>query len=189
MNRLGDVELDARGMRALAHPVRLAMLKALRAAGPSTATRLAPLVGTSPSVASWHLRHLAEHGLVQDDPGHGSGRARWWRAVGQGFRFEVDPDDPQAAVELSDALEVAEGGLVRDWVAGTRPLLEPQWLAVVSRRNTGLVLTSEELRELDDQIDQLIAPFANRDQGKAPAGARPVRLLLHLLPSADVPPA
>lgn len=189
MNRLGDVELDARGMRALAHPVRLAMLKVLREGGPSTATRLAPQVGTSPSVASWHLRHLAEHGLVEDDPDHGSGRSRWWRAAGRGFRFEVDPSDPAAAAELSDALEIAEGDPVADWVANTRPALEPEWLAVTSRRNTGLVVTREELRELDDQIEQLIAPLANRNPDDAPADARRVRLLLHLLPSANVHPA
>ncbi|MBA2773109.1 MAG: helix-turn-helix transcriptional regulator [Nocardioidaceae bacterium] len=189
MNRLGDVELDVRGMRALAHPVRLAMLKALRDGGPSTATRLAPQVDTSPSVASWHLRHLAEHGLVEDDPDHASGRSRWWRAAGRGFRFEVDPSDPAAAAELSDALEMAEGDPVADWAALARPALEPEWLAVASRRNTGLVVTREELRELDDQIEQLIAPLANRDPDHAPADARRVRLLLHLLPSANVHPA
>lgn len=77
MNLLGDVELDARGMRALAHPVRLAILRRLREHGSSTATRLAPHVAASPSVTSWHLRHLAEHGLVEDAPRKGPGRQRW----------------------------------------------------------------------------------------------------------------
>ena len=44
-NPYGDVELDARGMRALAHPVRLAILTRLQADGPSTATRLSETVG------------------------------------------------------------------------------------------------------------------------------------------------
>ena len=65
-NPYGDIELDARGMRALAHPVRIAVLTHLQRHGPSTATRLAPEVGASPSVTSWHLRHLAAHGLVRD---------------------------------------------------------------------------------------------------------------------------
>lgn len=182
MNRLGDVELDARGMRALAHPVRLALLKLLREGGPSTATRLAPLVGSSPSVASWHLRHLAEHGLVEDAPHEGGGRSRWWRAAGQGFRFEVDPNDPDAANDLHDALEAVEGDLVRDWARATRPNLEPEWLAVATRRNTGLVVTPDELRELDDRIEQLLAPLANREPHNAPAGARRVRMLIQVLP-------
>lgn len=182
-NRLGDVELDARGMRALAHPVRLAILRALRESGPSTATRLAPSVGASPSVTSWHLRHLAEHGLVEDAPGTG-GRSRWWRVVGQGFRFEYDPADPGAADLLRDALESVEGDLVGEWTARTRPLLEPEWRAVATRRNGGLVATPEELRTLDDEIERLLAPLANRDPADAPPGARRVRLLLHVLPSA-----
>ena len=33
-NPYGDVELDARGMRALAHPVRLAILTRLQSDGP-----------------------------------------------------------------------------------------------------------------------------------------------------------
>lgn len=189
MNRLGDVELDATGMRALAHPVRLAMLRVLREGGPSTATALAPLVGTTPSVASWHLRHLAQHGLVEDDPEHAPGRSRWWRAAGRGFRFDTDPDDPQASALLQDALEAAEGDVVRIWSEHVRPALEPQWSAAVSRRSTGLVLTVSELRELDDRIEQLIAPLANRAPQDTPEQARRVRLLLHLLPAAAAPPA
>ena len=68
-NPYGDIELDARGMRALAHPVRVKVLSELQRHGPSTATLLSPTVGASPSVTSWHLRHLAEHGLVRDAPG------------------------------------------------------------------------------------------------------------------------
>ena len=85
-NPYGDVELDARGMRALAHPVRVAVLSELQRHGPSTATLLSPIVGASPSVTSWHLRHLAEHGLVRDAAGRGSGRERWWEATSRGFR-------------------------------------------------------------------------------------------------------
>ena len=47
-NPYGDVELDARGMRALAHPVRLAILARLQSDGASTATRLSETVGASP---------------------------------------------------------------------------------------------------------------------------------------------
>lgn len=182
-NRLEDVELDARGMRALAHPVRVAILRALREGGPSTATRLAPSVGASPSVTSWHLRHLAEHGLIEDAPGTG-GRSRWWRAVGRGFRFDFDPADPDASDLLRDTLESVEGDLVGEWTATTRPRLEPEWRAVATRRNGGLVASPEELRALDDAIEQLIAPLATRDPADAPPGARRTRLLFYVLPSA-----
>ncbi len=65
-NDWGDVELDAKGMRALAHPVRLAILERLRHDGPNTATGLAPHVGASPSVTMigrmhTRLTHLGEY--------------------------------------------------------------------------------------------------------------------------------
>ena len=186
MNRLGDVDLDARGMRALAHPVRLAILRRLRQDGASTATRLAPDVGASPSVTSWHLRHLAEHGLVEDAPVPSRGRQRWWQAVGRGFRFDVDPADPDASELLRDALERSEGDLVGEWARLTRPHLEVEWLAAASRRNQGLV-ASAELRALDDAIEQLLAPLALRAPADAPPGARRARLLLHILPAAADP--
>lgn len=187
MNRLGDVELDARGMRALAHPVRLAILRRLRQDGVSTATRLAPDVGASPSVTSWHLRHLAKHGLVRDAPVPIRGRQRWWQAVGRGFRFDVDPADPDASELLRDALEEAEDDLVGEWTRSTRPRLEVEWLAAASRRHQGLVASPEELRALDDAIEQLLAPLALRDPADAPPGARRARLLLHILPGAADP--
>lgn len=184
-NQLGDVELDVRGVRALAHPVRLAILLRLRSAGPSTATRLAPLVGASPSVTSWHLRHLAEHGLVEDAPGdHGGGRSRWWQVVGSGFRFDVDPEDPGPALALTDVMEQVEGDVVRQWVTTTRSRLEPQWLAVAARWNTGVLATPEEIARLEADVEALLAPLSNRTPEDAPKSARGVRILRYVMPEA-----
>jgi DNA-binding transcriptional ArsR family regulator len=182
-NKLGDVELDAKGMRALAHPVRLAILRRLREGGPSTATALSTHVGASPSVTSWHLRHLAAHGLVEDAPSDGRGRKRWWQAVGRGFRFSPDPDDVQAAVLLAEALESFEGDLVGEWMKHVRPTLEPQWLAVASRWSTTIVASPDELGALEAAIEDLLAPLVARNPDDAPAGARAVRLLRYTLPS------
>ena len=45
---MGDFEItDPRAMRALAHPVRLAILSQLQRHGPATATQLAPEVGAT----------------------------------------------------------------------------------------------------------------------------------------------
>lgn len=190
MNRFGDVELDARGMRALAHPVRVAILRELRAMGASTASRLAPAVGASPSVVSWHLRHLAEHGLVEDDLGdHGGGRSRWWRVVGRGFRFTADHGSPEAASALFDALQSDEGDVVGEWTATTRPRLEPVWAARASRWNTLVGLSADELQSLNDATEALLAPFVNRSTADQPDNARVVRVLRYVLPEADGPGA
>lgn len=102
-NRFGDMEItDPKAMRALAHPVRLAILERLQRHGPATATQLSPHVGATPSVASWHLRHLAGFGLVRDAvEGGADRRERRWEAVARGFRFETPEDeDGRAAAQL-----------------------------------------------------------------------------------------
>lgn len=182
-NDFGDVELDARGMRALAHPVRLAILDHLRQHGPNTATGLAPHVGASPSVTSWHLRHLAEHGLVVDAPPRGGGRQRWWQVCGRGFRFAADTD-PEAARQLERAMEEGEGDLVAGWRARVRPGLEPEWEALAGRWNTRILATRDELAELDAAIEALLVPYVHRrdDPDRARAGARVVRVLRYTLP-------
>ena len=64
----------------LAHPLRLRLLGRLRTDGPATATALAEKLGTNTGATSYHLRQLAEVGLVAEDPDLGTGRQRWWRA-------------------------------------------------------------------------------------------------------------
>src|SRR4051794_7582771 len=86
---------DVRVLAALAHPVRLALLHYLLAAGPRTATECAQVVDASPSACSYHLRHLERFGLVErDEPAPGEdvdGRTRRWRPVATGFSFGGTP--------------------------------------------------------------------------------------------------
>jgi DNA-binding transcriptional ArsR family regulator len=181
-NDWGDVELDAKGMRALAHPVRLAILGHLREHGPDTATGLAPHVGASPSVTSWHLRHLAEHGLVEDAPGRGHGRQRWWQAVGWGFRSAA-AQDPGAHRVLSRAVELAEGDLVGSWSREVEPRLEPEWVAAAGRWNTRIAVTPQEVAHIDAAIEAVLAPFVHRQQaGDVPPDTRRVRILRYTMP-------
>ena len=74
------VRLDSRRLRALAHPLRMRLLAALRLFGPATATELARRLDTNSGQTSYHLRQLAEVGLIEDDPDHSTARDRYWRA-------------------------------------------------------------------------------------------------------------
>ena len=58
----------AAGLRALSHPTRLRMLKLLRIEGAATATQLAGRLGLNTGATSYHLRQLAEHGFIVEDP-------------------------------------------------------------------------------------------------------------------------
>lgn len=184
-NPYGDVELDARGMRALAHPVRLRLLTELQNSGPSTATLLSPRVGATPSVTSWHLRHLAEHGLVEDAEGRGSGRERWWQATARGFRYEpAGPGAREAGRLLGRVIEEVEGDVVGRWHEEVEPRLPQEWLEVAGRASTRVLVTPEEAHALEAAIEELLAPYVLRkdDPGSVPEGAAPVLLLRHVLP-------
>jgi len=187
-NRFVDFEIkDPQALRALAHPVRLAILERLQRHGPATATQLSPDVGASPSVVSWHLRHLARFGLVTDWDGATSKRERWWQAAARGFRFEM-PDDPEgqsAARQLQGKMFARYADLPQHWLLNDEPRLANRWRQLAGMANTRIVVTVEELREIEDGIEKLLAPYVRRKETKAPAGARGVRLLRYSLPEPD----
>ena len=185
-NPFGDAQVtNPLAMRALAHPTRLAILTYLQRNGPATATTLSPHVGATPSVTSWHLRHLASFGLVVDaDPSEvpGDRRQRWWKAIARGITFEPN-DGPESQMLVQQLAAVAQDQVSR-WLTEVEPALEPQWRRVSGLSNTSVPLTAEELQALSRKIDELIAPYVHRAATDAPAGARIVRILRHYLPEA-----
>ena len=106
-----SVRIDNRQVRVLAHPLRMRLVGALRVNGPATATALAELLGTNTGATSYHLRQLAEVGLVVEDPDRGSGRQRWWQAAHDVTNWEPTDfdDDPDARA----AIEWIQGDQVR----------------------------------------------------------------------------
>ncbi|MGI5459052.1 ArsR/SmtB family transcription factor [Streptomyces sp. CA-249302] len=184
-NRLGDVEItDPKAMRALAHPVRLAILERLQRYGPATATQLSPHVGATPSVTSWHLRHLAGFGLVRDAEGSADRRERRWEAVGRGFRFEIpeDEDGVSAARALFWEMFAQVAEVPERWATEIEPSLEPRWRRVAMLANTRIVVSADELAEIEDAMEAVLAPYVTRAAGQRPQGARDVRVLRYLLP-------
>ncbi|MEV6949852.1 helix-turn-helix domain-containing protein [Streptomyces sp. NPDC051172] len=187
-NRLGDIEItDPKAMRALAHPVRLAILDHLHRYGPTTATQLAPDVGATPSVTSWHLRHLASFGLVRDSEPASDRRQRRWEAVARGFRFKA-PQDPadnegrSAAQMLSQQMFLRYSDLPIRWAAEVEPELDPAWRRLAGLANTRVVISADELATVEDGIERILAPYVTRDAAKQPPDARGVRLMRYVLP-------
>ena len=70
---------DPRAVRALAHPLRLDLIEALVALGPSTAARCGRHLGVSQASCSFHLRQLAKYGFVEEAPPGQDRRERLWR--------------------------------------------------------------------------------------------------------------
>lgn len=190
-NRLGDIEItDPHTMRALAHPVRLSILDQLRQHGPATATALSPKVGATPSVTSWHLRHLASFGLVRDSEPGPDRRARRWEAASRGFRFAfpADPADEEgtsAARVLSEHLVARAAEQHRRWIEEVEPRLDPAWRSLAGLSNTRFVVSQPELERIGAAIEQILAPYVLRGPDERPAGSRSVRLMRYVLPEAD----
>ncbi len=180
---------DARAMRALAHPLRVALLEAMRRDGEITATRAAELLGESPGNMSWHLQTLAKYGFVEDT-GQGRGRSRPWRLTSDSRTFETGTADPEGAT-AGEALErtFAERtySQMREW--WSRRLTYPlKWRRAAFVTDGVTYLTSAELAAIMDEIQAIYDRYASRaDKRHRPAGALPVRLHAHGHPLPPTP--
>ena len=121
-------------LQVLAHPLRTRLLGALRLHGPATSTALAARLGTNSGATSYHLRQLAEAGLIEDDPERSNGRDRWWRAAHDATSwtsadFEDDPDARAADDWLLRHHAHITGALVAPVARGA-----PRLVARVARR-------------------------------------------------------
>jgi DNA-binding transcriptional ArsR family regulator len=113
---------DPRTLRALAHPIRLALLGLLRREGPLTATRAGELLGELPASCSFHLRQLARYGLVEE-AGGGVGRRRPWRATARATTWPALPAGP--ATVLGDRFVHLTAEELADLGERIRALTEP----------------------------------------------------------------
>jgi hypothetical protein len=157
------VRLDAKKLRALAHPLRVRLLGALRLDGPSTATALARRFGENSANTSWHLRQLAAAALVTEDTTRGNRRERWWAAAHDTTAFDQaeHADDPELAGPLATylhAVNTVHHDQVGTYLA-TMGELPPQWRAAADLSDIRLWLSSDEATELGEQIHQLVERF------------------------------
>jgi len=157
------VHLDARQLRTLAHPLRMRLLGSLRADGPATATMLARHLDTNTGATSYHLRQLAEVGLVGEDTDRAAGRERWWRAMHEvsSWRPEDFDDDPDA----SAASEWIEAQALRylteqaeRWRA-ERHTFDAAWQQAVNFGDRLLRLGPARLRALNDELNELLERY------------------------------
>ncbi|MEO3923814.1 helix-turn-helix domain-containing protein [Micromonosporaceae bacterium B7E4] len=177
---------DPQVMRALAHPARLEIMEHLTTTGAAvTATECAEIVGLSPSAVSYHLRELAKYGLVEQAPSRGDARERLWRSSVGSWGVEVGQDaSPEARAAEETLIEVYAArdlDRVRNWArrAGAEP---KEWYDAARYGGAVLMLTAEELVELNDRIRELMRPYRRRERVDPPEGSRPVMVHYAALP-------
>lgn len=190
---------DPRALRALAHPLRGRILGILRLEGPSTATLLGGRLGESSGATSYHLRQLAGHGFVEDMPGEGSGRERWWRALHRSTHWETADflGDP-AAREVADELLLLQVDQRRRTLAAyveQRRALGEDWEAAASLSDYAMRLRPEAAKALADELSAVLARWRDdehgNEHGNEQSGAAPgtelVVVHIDVLPLSDYP--
>jgi hypothetical protein len=169
LNEVGDLVVeDSEALRAIADPHRLDLIERLRRGEPVDDSDLPD------------LEELERIGFVTKD---GEG----WSAVGKGIYFEI-PEEPAAqtaARELTKVMLLREADRPRHWVEETEPKLTVEWARAAGMFNAGVRLTSDELRELQEELERVLAPYTTRSE--LPAEAAPVRVLAYFLPEPRGP--
>jgi DNA-binding transcriptional ArsR family regulator len=184
------LEMDAAALKALAHPLRVQILRVLRLRKRASVTSLAAELGETTGATSYHLRQLARHGFVEafeaDEPAEKrTGRKqRWWRmAVDEihttGFEF-LEQDDTREAFAFLLREEVDERSRhLANWYATAR-----QWPPAWQRSSTDfdglLELNARQTRQLADELAAVLARYRDLPPGR---GARMVEVQYAVFPS------
>ncbi len=179
---------DAKAMRALAHPLRMALLELFSASETLTATQASEVLGESPANCAFHLRTLAKYGFIEE-AGGGRGRERPWKAAQDGFRVSSTQDNEQARM-AADALgevwidrwfaRVKQAAADKHWPA--------EWDGAVGSDFTTVFLTPAELQAVREQMHAILREYLDRREEPSlrPAGSLPVELSAFAYPRKDL---
>jgi DNA-binding transcriptional ArsR family regulator len=171
---------DAGRWKAMSHPLRREMLRHLDEHGPATSTTLAGALGENTGTTRYHLRVLADAGVIEEVPERANGRERWWRT------FPVDHREPDY-----DTLSAGERAALDEW----RAQQIPGELELVNRfirdgrqygpwaraSRAGGFYTAEDLAAVHDEYVALLHKYGHSAQD-APPGARPMQLRMFYIP-------
>ena len=183
---------DPRALRALAHPLRGALLAALRMNGPSTATRLGDRLGESSGSTSYHLRQLAAFGFVEDVPDEGGGRERWWRARHRMTSWQAaDVVAQEGGTEVQHEmtrLQIDQHARILAAWRDQKDALDPAWTAAASVNDYALRLRPEQAQALTEELNGVITRWMEEHPGDVPAeGAELVSVLMDVVPLTEWP--
>jgi DNA-binding transcriptional ArsR family regulator len=179
LNAVGDlVVTEVDELRALADPVRLDLFDLVQRDGPVTVEGACGVLGLAADTASSQLQQLAEAGLIDRDA---TGR---WSTSARGIYFEIpdEPDAQRAARELSNTMLLKYASLPAEWARRIEPLLDVTWARAAGLFNARIELAPDELRRLQEDLERLLEPLANRPATDRPAETSPVRITAYFMP-------
>jgi DNA-binding transcriptional ArsR family regulator len=179
---------DPKAMRALAHPVRIALLELLGIAGTLTATQASEALGESPANCAFHLRTLARYGFVKE-AGGGRGRERPWTIAQRTIKISAtEQSDPQAAL----AAEALSQLWLNRWLDRARRVFGttarvPGWEHATHWTRSSVFLTAEEAEQMTRDVMRLVDRYTDRedDPSLRPAGSLPVDCSFFTFPMTE----
>ena len=188
---------DPKAMRALAHPLRWALLEALGHAGTLTATQASEMLGESPANCAFHLRTLARYGFVEE-AGGGKGRERPWRQAYRRLSWQARQGDEQFRLAgqalnqiwLDRVLSRARRSLAAtaSWPEGFEDDLGGSTSMLYVTPDEARELYGELMKTVERTIGQEHRFTERKDPARRPPGAVPVEFVLLGYPVLDAPP-
>ena len=185
--RPDDVQLDARNLRGLAHPVRVRLLGLLRHDGPATATHLAERLELSSAATSYHLRQLAQYGFITEDVGRGQPRERWWKAAHRATTMDLRTaaSDPESAAATEIYLRSVAQAYASQLLTAVdeMPHRPEPWVGRGTLSDIDLQLTPEQADELTERMWDVVESYQRSDDvEEAPGGTARVTVQLQVFP-------
>ncbi|MCQ4205828.1 ArsR/SmtB family transcription factor [Streptomyces longispororuber] len=166
---------DVGTLKALAHPVRAQLYRELTLRRVATASQLADRVDEAVALVSYHLRKLAEHGLIEEaEPQGTDGRERWWQPASDGV--QIRDADFRDAPEKAAAHTAASRLFLEQRVAMYRRFLDERitwtdaWATAHESSESMLRLTAGELTELVGEMRELLRRYDERGRAAEAAG-------------------
>lgn len=179
---------SATSLRALAHPLRIAMLELLSRRGPQTSSTLGKMLDQPSGVTSYHLRQLARHGFIQEVSGKGRGRERWWERA----RGTVDFVSTDLAGNLasSEALELVTLEFERQRMSALAGFLQSgdlsidkEWSNAAAIKTHTFHISAAQMAQLANAVEALIAELAEDfERTEQPTDKRTVQVHFDVFP-------
>jgi DNA-binding transcriptional ArsR family regulator len=166
---------DLGTLKAISHPLRMRLYRALFVARTATASQLADQVDEAVSLVSYHLRKLAEHGLIEEAETQSTdGRERWWQPASYGMSIHDEDvrDSPELAAAsdaLGRSLNEQRTELHRRYM-DERLTWSDEWRSATISSEWLPRLTAAELAALGGELDALLKKYDQAARAAEAAG-------------------
>jgi DNA-binding transcriptional ArsR family regulator len=184
LQSMGEVfQLEVDQVRALSHPLRLRILNVLAEEGPATSTTLARTLGENTAATSYHLRQLAQYGLIRELPQRGNGRDRWWEALAASYGAKVPTSNEARSAGYALAARVVEhdAQVVRAYL-DSRETYPAAWQDAALFTNASIWATPDELHLISQRLHQVLSEYRRPAVEDRPKAAERVYVVLRAVP-------